>query len=104
MYYFQGFYILVEREWLQFGHKFADRCGHDVNTDDPNERCPVFLQWLDCVHQIYRQFPCAFEFSEAFLVSFHGLCIWYLCFELIVETKFSCNAFLLGNASFLFIF
>lgn len=63
-----GFYILVEKEWLQFGHKFADRCGHDVNTDDPNERCPVFLQWLDCVHQIYRQFPCAFEFSEAFLI------------------------------------
>ncbi|GAB1609551.1 myotubularin-related protein 3-like isoform X2, partial [Argonauta hians] len=63
-----GFYILVEREWLQFGHKFADRNGHDVNNADPNERCPVFLQWLDCVHQIYTQYPCAFEFSEAFLI------------------------------------
>lgn len=56
-------------EWLDFGHKFADRCGHGENSDDLNERCPVFLQWLDCVHQLQRQFPCSFEFNEAFLVS-----------------------------------
>lgn len=61
--------MLVETEWLDFGHKFADRCGHGENSDDLNERCPVFLQWLDCVHQLQRQFPCSFEFNEAFLVS-----------------------------------
>lgn len=60
----------MEMEWLDFGHKFADRCGHGENSDDLNERCPVFLQWLDCVHQLQRQFPCSFEFNEAFLVSF----------------------------------
>lgn len=65
----QGFQVLVETEWLDFGHKFADRCGHGENSDDLNERCPVFLQWLDCVHQLQRQFPCSFEFNEAFLVS-----------------------------------
>lgn len=65
----QGFQVLVEMEWLDFGHKFADRCGHGENSDDLNERCPVFLQWLDCVHQLQRQFPCSFEFNEAFLVS-----------------------------------
>lgn len=59
----------MEMEWLDFGHKFADRCGHGENSDDLNERCPVFLQWLDCVHQLQRQFPCSFEFNEAFLVS-----------------------------------
>ncbi len=64
----QGFQVLVETEWLDYGHKFADRCGHGENTDDLNERCPVFLQWLDCVHQLQRQFPCSFQFSEAFLV------------------------------------
>ncbi|XP_072443487.1 myotubularin-related protein 3 isoform X7 [Chiloscyllium punctatum] len=63
----EGFQILVETEWLDFGHKFADRCGHGENSDDLNERCPVFLQWLDCVHQLQRQFPCSFEFNEAFL-------------------------------------
>lgn len=65
----QGFQWLVEREWLAFGHKFADRCGHTVAADDPNERAPVFLQWLDCVFQVTQQFPCAFQFNEAFLVS-----------------------------------
>ncbi|KAG5900296.1 hypothetical protein JTB14_000822 [Gonioctena quinquepunctata] len=63
-----GFRILIEREWLAFGHKFADRCGHSSGSDDQNERCPVFLQWLDCVHQLLVQFPCAFEFSQTYLV------------------------------------
>ncbi|XP_059612672.1 myotubularin-related protein 3 isoform X6 [Phlebotomus argentipes] len=63
-----GFRTLVEREWLSFGHKFADRCGHGPNSEDLNERCPVFLQWLDCIHQIHRQFPCSFEFSMGYLI------------------------------------
>ncbi|XP_046694910.1 myotubularin-related protein 3 isoform X5 [Silurus meridionalis] len=64
----EGFQVLIETEWLEFGHKFADRCGHGENAEDVNERCPVFLQWLDCVHQLQRQFPCSFQFNEAFLV------------------------------------
>lgn len=65
-YFFQGFRTLVEKEWLEFGHKFADRCGQ---SDDSNERCPVFLQWLDCVHNIVKQFPCAFQLNGNYLVS-----------------------------------
>lgn len=64
----EGFQILCEREWLDFGHKFADRCGQTVGGEDPNERCPVFLQWLDCVHQLIKQFPCSFQMSPAYLV------------------------------------
>jgi hypothetical protein len=64
----QGFRVLVEKEWIEFGHKFSDRCGQGVAIDDVNERCPVFLQWLDCVHQLVRQFPCAFQFNETYLV------------------------------------
>uniref|UniRef100_A0A3B5ASN5 phosphatidylinositol-3,5-bisphosphate 3-phosphatase n=1 Tax=Stegastes partitus TaxID=144197 RepID=A0A3B5ASN5_9TELE len=64
----EGFQVLVETEWLDFGHKFGDRCGHQENADDVSEQCPVFLQWLDCVHQLLKQFPCLFEFNEAFLV------------------------------------
>lgn len=60
--------MLVETEWLDYGHKFGDRCGHQENTGDVSEQCPVFLQWLDCVHQLLKQFPCLFEFNEAFLV------------------------------------
>ncbi|XP_061596104.1 myotubularin-related protein 4 isoform X2 [Cololabis saira] len=64
----EGFQLLVETDWLDFGHKFGDRCGHQENSDDVSEQCPVFLQWLDCVHQLLKQFPCLFEFNEAFLV------------------------------------
>ncbi|EDO39920.1 predicted protein, partial [Nematostella vectensis] len=63
----EGFKILIDREWLQFGHRFADRCGHGSDIDE-NERCPVFLQWLDCVHQLQKQFPSSFEFSETYLI------------------------------------
>lgn len=63
-----GFRMLVEKEWLSFGHKFGDRCGHGVGSEETNERCPVFLQWIDCVHQIHRQFPCSFEFSMSYLI------------------------------------
>ncbi|CAF5183399.1 unnamed protein product, partial [Rotaria magnacalcarata] len=56
------------REWIAFGHKFADRCGHWNGSNDLNERSPVFLQWLDCIYQLYTQHPTAFEFNENFLL------------------------------------
>ncbi|XP_050353471.1 myotubularin-related protein 4 isoform X1 [Nymphalis io] len=64
----QGFRILIEREWLDFGHKFADRCGHQFGAEDPNERSPIFLQWLHVVYQMMLQYPCSFEFNEAYLI------------------------------------
>jgi hypothetical protein len=65
----RGFAVLVEKEWCSFGHKFADRIGvgKDV-ADQPNERSPVMLQFLDCVWQMTRQFPACFEFNEKFLL------------------------------------
>ncbi|XP_076180922.1 phosphatidylinositol-3,5-bisphosphate 3-phosphatase MTMR4 isoform X2 [Ptiloglossa arizonensis] len=64
----EGFQILCEREWLDFGHKFADRCGQTVGCEDPNERCPVFLQWLDCIHQLTHQFKSSFQMSPTYFV------------------------------------
>ncbi|KAM7398464.1 hypothetical protein PAMA_006395 [Pampus argenteus] len=83
----EGFQLLVETEWLDYGHKFGDRCGHQENADDVSEQCPVFLQWLDCVHQLLKQFPCLFEFNEAFLVK-------------LVQHTYSClyGTFLCNNA------
>ena len=63
-----GFQTLIEKDWLDYGHKMADRCGNPMATADVNERSPIFLQWLDCVHQLLRQFPCHFEFNASFLV------------------------------------
>ncbi|RIB20572.1 protein-tyrosine phosphatase-like protein [Gigaspora rosea] len=100
---FRGFQVLVEKEWVSFGHKFTERSGHlsdekyfinSVNTNAANtafntvqskfynqphvrEISPVFQQFLDCVFQLLTQFPTRFEFNEKFLIELHYHC--YSC-------------------------
>ena len=66
----EGFAILIEKEFCAFGHKFDDRCGHlRLSTaKDAEERSPIFIQFLDVVHNILFQFPYSFEFNEELLV------------------------------------
>lgn len=64
----KGFAVLVEKEWLSFGHKFAERTGHCDDNHANTQRAPIFLQFLDCVHQLCHQYPESFEFNEMFLV------------------------------------
>lgn len=93
---FQGFMLLIEKDWLSFGYRFAERTGFLLNEkcfithNDKNSSqaqhvfntvsnriakqtagtkytSPVFHQFLDCVYQIMRQFPDRFEFNERFL-------------------------------------
>ena len=63
----KGFQVLIEKEWLSFGHKFAHRIGHGEDKHNDNDRSPVFLQFIDCVWQVTQQFPFSFEFNENFL-------------------------------------
>lgn len=65
----KGFQALIEKDWLAFGHKFSDRCGHIQN--DPKEVSPVFTQLLDCAWQLMQQRNDAFEFNERFLLILH---------------------------------
>lgn len=64
-----GFQVLIEKEWLAFGHKFTDRCG--FLQSDVKETSPVFLQFLEGVWQLQEQFPFAFQFNERFLLTIH---------------------------------
>merc|ERR1719334_1476479 len=68
----KGFLVLVRKEWIWFGHMLSTRNGNFGNCGVPrtrrDERSPVFVQWLECVYQIYRKFPGAFEFTEWFLL------------------------------------
>lgn len=66
---YDGFRVLVEKEWIEFGHKFADRHGVMPEDDNSYEKCPIFQQWLDCVYQIVLQHSEAFEFNVVYLVS-----------------------------------
>lgn len=86
----RGFEVVIEKEWLSFGHKFAQRVGHGDDRHSDADRSPVFLQFIDCVWQVRkyctltiiqnshcflfelqvtRQFPNAFEFNEHFLIT-----------------------------------
>ncbi|KAK3567713.1 hypothetical protein QTP86_022674, partial [Hemibagrus guttatus] len=65
----RGFQVLIEKEWISFGHKFASRVGHGDENHTNSERSPLFVQFIDCVWQMMRQFPSAFEFNELFLIT-----------------------------------
>ncbi|XP_062506566.1 myotubularin-related protein 8-like isoform X2 [Corticium candelabrum] len=64
-----GFQVLICKEWLAFGHKFTERCGH--LDGDGKEISPVFLQFLEVVWQLQCQFPCTFQFNEKLLIDLH---------------------------------
>ncbi|XP_053485016.1 myotubularin-related protein 1a isoform X3 [Ictalurus furcatus] len=95
----RGFQVLIEKEWISFGHKFASvrmssegvvvcrrvnacifnpiflslcvsqRVGHGDENHANSERSPLFVQFIDCVWQMMRQFPSAFEFNELLLIT-----------------------------------
>lgn len=84
--------VLVEKEWVSFGHQFALRANivdpkKGTNNEDDSEELdifknvtqflsettkgrqdgPIFQQFLDCVYQLLYVFPNMFEFNERFL-------------------------------------
>ncbi|WFD36047.1 hypothetical protein MCUN1_002918 [Malassezia cuniculi] len=109
----RGFAVLVEKDWMSFGHRFCERNGlvgfaadrfnlappafpeprmatdayEELQEDKPlvsfwdfrkqfsfslnggaaAQRSPIFLQFLDAVAQLVRQFPSRFEYDAEFL-------------------------------------
>lgn len=78
----KGFAVMVQREWFDMGHKFQHRCG----SWSQSETSPVFLQFLDCVHQMISQSPLVYEFNDALLkfLALHAYSRWF--------PEFVCNA------------
>ncbi|CAB1345534.1 unnamed protein product [Coregonus sp. 'balchen'] len=42
----RGFQVLLEKEWISFGHKFAARVGHGDDNHANSERSPLFIHCL----------------------------------------------------------
>lgn len=62
----RGLLLLIQKEFCSFGHRFRTRL---ANGEKPtSEYSPIFLQWLECVHQMTQQFPTAFEFTSSLLL------------------------------------
>ncbi|CAG8539992.1 10977_t:CDS:2 [Diversispora eburnea] len=86
-----GLQVLIEKEWIAFGHPFRSRSDLpcDLRNNDimshakgkssslrsrkeppqlPPAPAPVFLLFLTCLHHLLQQFPSAFEFNDFFLL------------------------------------
>ncbi|MCQ2820856.1 MAG: hypothetical protein MJ252_26660, partial [archaeon] len=64
----EGFAVLIEKDWVSFGHQFGLRNGISLKPGKEDQVSPIFLQWLDAVHQLLHQFPNAFEFNDDLLL------------------------------------
>ncbi|GBC09676.1 hypothetical protein RclHR1_09030008 [Rhizophagus clarus] len=89
----KGFQVLIEKEWIAFGHPFRARGELPKNLKNnnsiissteeeyscfkpnrqepiivPSAPAPVFLLFLTCVHHLLQQHPRAFEYNDFFLL------------------------------------
>ena len=62
----RGFGLLIEKEFVSFGHRFANFNKKLVRGEDTMS--VIFVQTMDCVYQIMQQHPLFFEFTEELLL------------------------------------
>ncbi|PRP78418.1 myotubularin-related protein 2 [Planoprotostelium fungivorum] len=64
-----GLGVLIEKEFLSFGHMFQERIGHGDRNSEAQSRSPIFLQFIDSLYQLSCQFPTSFEWNENTLIA-----------------------------------
>jgi len=64
----EGFIVLIEKDWLGFGHQFHTRCAHGASAEGASQCSPIFSQYIEACAEIIRQYPTEFEFTDDFLM------------------------------------
>ena len=65
----KGYMILIEKDFVSFGHQFRYRNGYCSKEEvNENQESPILLQYLDATQQLLVQYPMYFEFNMKFLV------------------------------------
>lgn len=67
----RGLMALVDREWIQGGYPFGTRHSQSCYTPAQSRlktSGATFVLFLDCVYQLYQQFPLSFEFDPQLLI------------------------------------
>eukprot|EP01119_Soliformovum_irregulare_P016348 TRINITY_DN4710_c0_g2_i1.p1 TRINITY_DN4710_c0_g2~~TRINITY_DN4710_c0_g2_i1.p1 ORF type:complete len:1641 (+),score=515.86 TRINITY_DN4710_c0_g2_i1:1885-6807(+) len=64
----EGFQVLIQMEWIDFGYPFASRLGHLGKKSETEIISPIFMQFLDAVWQLLYHSPTSFEFTEDLLL------------------------------------
>ena len=65
----KGYMILIEKDFVSFGHQFRYRNGYCSEEEvNENQESPILLQYLDATQQLLVQYPMYFEFNMKFLV------------------------------------
>jgi len=64
----RGWQRLVQANWVSLGFPFSRHHTLANPTSKPSSLNPMFLLFLDCVHQVHHQFPSMMEFLPSFLI------------------------------------
>ena len=67
----EGLEMLIQAVWVNLGFKFSRNhtLSQSPQVNKPSNLNPVFLMFLDCVHQISHQFPAHLEFESKYLIA-----------------------------------